>query len=191
MAYRTYITEALVCGSRPNHTSDRTYLLFTREAGMLYATAKSVREERSKQRYALQEFSYIRATLVHGKGGWRVAGVEPRCDLYANADTRERRALLRNIIVLLRRVMQGETPHVGMFDTVIMTIMGNITAPTEDQELVLMLHILEDLGYIPARSEYVRLLKSDIVSILREPLTESERSHARTAVHSALEESHL
>lgn len=56
MAYETYTTEALVCGTFNRNTADRSYLLFTREAGMLYADARSVREERSRQRYALRTF---------------------------------------------------------------------------------------------------------------------------------------
>lgn len=55
---------------------------------MLYASAKSVREERSKQRYALQEFSHARVTLVRGRSGWKVTGAEAIADLYALAETR-------------------------------------------------------------------------------------------------------
>ena len=56
MAYVTYTTLALVCGTFDQKTSDRSYMLFTREAGMLFASARSVREERSKQRYASTRF---------------------------------------------------------------------------------------------------------------------------------------
>ena len=70
MSYQTYITDAVVVGSYASNTADKSYLLFTKRAGMLYATARSVREERSKQRYALQDFSHITVTLVKGKGGW-------------------------------------------------------------------------------------------------------------------------
>ena len=88
MAYQTYITEAIVCGSYDSNTSDRSFLLFAREAGMIYAHAKSVREERSKQRYALQVCSHVRVTLIRGKSGWKIAGVEPQQNLYALATTR-------------------------------------------------------------------------------------------------------
>ena len=108
MAYQTYITDALVCGSMVHNTSDRSYLLFAREAGMVWALAKSVREERSKQRYALQEFSHIRATLIRGKNTWRVAGVEPHDNFYFKAANRDARNFIRSVVLLLRRVMHGE-----------------------------------------------------------------------------------
>ncbi|MEX2341217.1 MAG: recombination protein O N-terminal domain-containing protein, partial [Candidatus Paceibacterota bacterium] len=76
MSYKTYTTEAIVCGSRVNNTSDKSFLLFTKDAGMLWAAAKSVREERSRQRFALQDFSLIRASLIKGKSGWRIGSVE-------------------------------------------------------------------------------------------------------------------
>ena len=119
MAYQTYITEAIVCGSFDNQTSDRLFQLFTREGGMVYAHAQSVREERSKHRYALQVCAHARVTLVHGKRGWRVTGAEPLHNFYFLTQTREARAFVRNILLLLRRVVQGETAHEKIFDDVV------------------------------------------------------------------------
>ena len=48
MSYQTYITEALIVGSFDSNTADKSYLLFTKSAGMLYASARSVREEDRK-----------------------------------------------------------------------------------------------------------------------------------------------
>ena len=38
---------------------------------MVLAAARSVREEKSRQRYALQEFALVRVSLIKGKSGWR------------------------------------------------------------------------------------------------------------------------
>jgi DNA repair protein RecO len=192
MAYQTYITEALVCGSRVSHTSDRSFLLFTREAGMLYATAKSVREERSKQRYALQEFSCVRATLVHGKSGWRVAGVEPLQNLYSNASSREVRACIRSIIMLLRRVMQGETPHITMFDQVMSVLSSVQRENSDDVRRLLSLYILHELGYVSLQAP----LKEPVAHLTEEgggvvTLTEKEREECESRIEHALEESQL
>ena len=148
MAYQTYITEALVCGNWHRNTADRTILLFSREAGMVYVQAKSVREERSKQRYALQDASHIRATLIRGKAGWRVASAEPLKNFYAYGTTRESRALLRNIILLLRRVMQGETPHQDIFDDVVLVLGQQNIFPAPALEAVFSIRLLNMLGYV-------------------------------------------
>jgi len=45
MSSRQYITKAIVCGSVQSMTSDKSYLLFTQELGMVWAQARSVRME--------------------------------------------------------------------------------------------------------------------------------------------------
>ena len=75
MAYATYTTQALVCGTFDRNTADRSYRLFTREFGMVWADARSVRLEKSKQRSALTDFSVVRISLVRGKAGWKIGSV--------------------------------------------------------------------------------------------------------------------
>ncbi len=158
MAYQTYITEALVCGSFDSNTSDRSFLLFTKEAGMIYAHAKSVREERSKQRYALQVASHVRVTLIRGKSGWKIAGAEALQNFYAIATTREGRTFLRNILRLLRRVVHGETSHTEIFTDVVLSCQEAHKHPPEALEQVLTLRILHALGYIAPAPSYQMFL---------------------------------
>jgi len=191
MAYQTYITEALVCGSRASHTSDRSYLLFARDAGMLYATARSVREERSKQRFALQEFSHIRVTLIHGKSGWRIAGVEPIQNLYTPQTSREARAFLRNIVRLLRRVMHGETPHEMMFDDVLQTLMTPSMVNYQNVECILSLRILSALGYVATQPQFSKFLEAPSVTVVVDMLDESTYAVCSRVIEEALAESHL
>lgn len=190
MAYPTYITDAIVCGSVVSRTSDRFFLLFTREAGMVYAYAKSVREERSKQRYALQECSYIRATLVRGKSGWRIAGVEPLRDLYATAETRQARALLRNLVLLMRRVMQGEVAQPKVFDDVLFACMHASEYPVSTLGLVITLRVLHFLGYVAPNVAYNNLLTCTLTPEVLSFSGENEKE-IKKAVHQALTESHL
>jgi recombinational DNA repair protein (RecF pathway) len=191
VSYKTYITDAVVCGSYPHNTSDKAFLIFTREAGMIYATAKSVREERSKHRYALQECSRIRATLVRGRSGWKITGAESMTNFYNVARTREARALTRDTLRLLRRLVHGEEPHVQLFDGVV-----SILEPCEEgyetpHYLIGALRMLMALGYV-ANTPLVSVV-CDIRTPLRE-LYAYVRTHEtalRTAIERALTESHL
>lgn len=191
MAYQTYITEALVCGSIDNHSADRSFLLFTREAGMVYAHAKSVREERSKQRYALQVCSHIRATLIRGKSGWKIAGVEPIQNFYAQTTNRESRAFLRNVILLLRRVIHGETAHAEIFDDVIGACQESEKYPPKKLESVLLVRILHALGYIAPIPLYVPFLHCTMPYDRIAELSEVDEKTCRGAIDRALLESHL
>ena len=191
MAYQTYITEALVCGSRDSNTYDKSYLLFTREGGMVFASARSVRKEKSKQRYALQDFSHVRVSLVSGKGGWRIAGVESFENMYFIANGREARKLVRNTTSLIRRIIQGESPHQEVFDDVMSSLHECNDVNQNKLELVLSLRVLNFLGYVPARSEYSYLLESQNAYDEIDKMDDKQISLCESTVQSALLNSQL
>lgn len=191
MAYKTYITEALVCGAYDSNTADRSFLLFTRDAGMLYAQAKSVRKEESKHRYALQECSHARVTLVRGKSGWRVTGAEPIQNFYSATRTREVRSFLRNTILLLRRVLHGETPHPEIFDDVIVACQRAHDHHHGNLESILTLRVLNALGYIAPAPEYARFLGESLPYDELGVFEAVDEKECRIAIERALLESQL
>jgi len=158
MAYQTYSTEAVVCGTKTSNTSDMLFTLFTREAGMIFVQAKSVREEKSKHRYSLQPFAHTRVTLVQGKSGWKITGTEPIRNLYSESENREARALWRNIVLFLRRVLQGETAYPDIFDDLLEVYRHAQKVPREILEQVFYLRTLHTLGYVAPLQQYEELL---------------------------------
>ncbi len=116
MTYRTYTTDALILGSFEGVAADRTVTLFTREAGLVFARAVSVRRESSKLRYGLQDFSRVTVSLVRGRRGWKVVGAERSENLYFRAADRDRRAALLRILRLVRRLVRGEGGDRPLYD---------------------------------------------------------------------------
>lgn len=163
MAYATYTTEALVCGSRPNHTSDKSFLLFTKDAGMLWATARSVREERSKQRYALQDFSLIKVSLVRGKSGWRIGSAESEYNAFSEAQSRETRGLLTGMVRLLRQFMKGEEAVPTVFEDSRKFLDFVKSEQNHNRQVVdvFAIRLLHKLGYISVSKDYEEYLRSD------------------------------
>lgn len=159
MAYETYTTKALVCGTFDRNTADRSFLLFTREAGMLYAEARSIREERSRQRFALQDFSLLRVSLVKGKRGWRVGSIEPIRNYYHEAVDKAARGSVVHICRLLRRFVKGEETQTPLFDYTIDALEILQMDPNKRPfvELVISLQILGFLGYVDAKQLPVEL----------------------------------
>lgn len=189
MAYQTYITEAIVCGTFDHLTSDRTYLLFTREAGMLYASAKSVREERSKHRFSLQEFSRARITLVRGKTGWRITGTEPLCNFYTTLTSRDARTSVRDTIRLMRRVIKGEEPHVEIYDEILI----GLTAMQKEggvYGVLTALRMLYLLGYVPREDDILPFITGSYERAYR-TITTDNIQVLNSHITRALEESHL
>ena len=191
MAYATYITEAIVCGSRDSYTSDRSFLLFTKTMGMLWAEARSVREERSKQRYALQDFSVIRVSLVRGKREWRIGSVESIENMYQTANSRAARGGVTRVVRLLRQYVRGEESAPALFSDTHAVL---VAMPWCSQETIdtlydrFMLRTLFHLGYIPRSDEYATILSDD-----GHWLTASDAlpSAATKAIARATQESHL
>lgn len=140
----------MVCGTFNRNTADRSYLLFTREAGMLFADARSVREERSRQRYALQDFSRIRVSLVKGKQSWKVGSVEAITNDFSVATSREARGSVVSFYRLLRRFIRGEEASPELFDFC-QQALNILVQPSSGRtflESCIQIRLLSALGYV-------------------------------------------
>lgn len=72
MSHHIYHTRGLILGSVPIGESNKFYRIFTEDFGLVGATAQAVREQKSKLRYALRDFSWVNLDLVLGKDVWRI-----------------------------------------------------------------------------------------------------------------------
>lgn len=151
MSYHIYTTSAIVCGSFDQAQSDRTYLLFTETLGMVFATARSVREERSRQRYALQPFSQVTVSLIRGKSGWRIGSVVPETNYYQSATSREARIGLTTLIKVVRQYVRGEQAEPALFRELhvgCQLIVSPGASSIDDLVIVITTRLLEHLGYV-------------------------------------------
>ena len=157
---------------------------------MLWATARSVREERSKQRHALQDFSLVRVSLVKGKGGWRIGSVECLENMFWRCESRETRTALIAVVKLLRRLLHGEEVVPGMYKEVREVLRHLPHLPTEAVPIlvdIFTLRTLHLLGYIPKDERYDTWLAEINWQSTLEPLPRA----ASTAITRGLEASHL
>jgi DNA repair protein RecO len=150
MSYKTYTTLALVCGTYHRNTADNSYLLFTREAGMLYADARSVREERSRQRCALQDFSAVRVSLIRGKNSWKIGSIEEHKNYYHRAHNRLARGSVVNLFRLIKRFVRGEEANQDLYDLVYssLEVLVNQLKHRRFTEELIQLRVLAILGYV-------------------------------------------
>ncbi len=70
--HHIYHTEGIILGSKAYGEAGKCYYIFTKDLGMIFASAQGVRKISSKLRYVLQDFSYIKLDLVRGKDFWRL-----------------------------------------------------------------------------------------------------------------------
>jgi recombinational DNA repair protein (RecF pathway) len=182
-----------VCGSSHHNTSDKNYLLFTKDAGMVFASARSVREERSKQRYALQDFSHIRISLLKGKHGWRIGSVESFGNPFLRAESRAERGYINFLVGALRRYVHGEIPVPRAY-TDLEWIFEHPQLLQESgiriQQLFL-LRLLSELGYIAPEALWEGLLSASTLSDASAAYTSTMEGAIERAIKAGIQASHL
>lgn len=150
--YQKYNTEALVLGSRESGESDRTVILFTRDFGLVRARATAVRSEKSKMRYALQNYTLANVSLVRGKRSWRVAGATAL--RLTTADVRAVGTFARSAELVVRLV-HGEEQNPYLYAALVeahSALMRENVEAFGTIEIVCVARVLYSLGYISAEA---------------------------------------
>ena len=191
MSYKTYTTEALVCGSAAHNTSDKNYLLFSREGGMIWATARSVREERSKQRQALQDFSWVRVSLVKGKSGWRIGSAEALGNSFLSAQTRSERGIVKQVILQLRRYVHGEVSLPRVYDDVAELLLCNTADERDLSAQLFSVRLLSELGYVAPDHAWMSVVEAQSLRDAVALYTEHMQPYISRAIHEGAQASHL
>lgn len=196
MSHKIHTTEALILGSEPFGEANRWYLLFTPDLGLARARAQGVRLAKSKLAGQLLSFDHVLVSLVRGKDGWHLVGAES-CGL-ARSVLREpaKRAVAAKIMKLLQRLIVGEEADPKLFAGVVSGINYLAAAKLTDSllyhyELVMVLRVLANLGYIGRRREFDRLadFRAGWEEVLLEPSL--PETALLGAINEALRHSHL
>jgi DNA repair protein RecO (recombination protein O) len=153
--YTIYSTKGIILGNSARGEASRLLSIFTEELGHIYAYAQGIREEKSKLRGALQNYSYSKIELVRGKIGWRVTNAECiHIYLSSHAQKKEVSALetIARISTLLKRLLQGEEKNEALFSDVAhgFTLLSSSSVPEtymQALEVALVVRILHHLGY--------------------------------------------
>lgn len=159
MAHAVHTTHALVLGSADVQDADRLFWLLTEDLGLLFASAKSVREETSKLRYALQDLSQPRVSLVRGRGLWRLTGAEENGAEKLNLAASK---VFGRIAALIRRVMPTDEDNPEVF-AVVSNARKALAWPKADIqtiERITVARVLYQLGYLSCTQEYRGIVDS-------------------------------
>ncbi len=187
-------THAIILGSKNTGEANKVLHLYTQELGFISAVVQGIRTERSKLRFALQDFSYAEIDLVRGKEMWRVTTAMPR-ESFVNA-IRDRYIfnVFGQVGALVMRLCAGEEANERIFEDLLSGFRffnQESLSDTSKQkaELGLVLRILHHLGYIgstdtfapyldeafdPNREIYAQLEKKTILFEINRALKESQ-----------------
>jgi len=197
MAHYRYQTEAFILGSTPIGEANRFIDMFTEKFGRIRAIARSVREERSKLRYALQEFSISDISLVRGKEVWRLVGAQAQSNFHYELSGRvEEREVVLRLLSLLKRFLNGEEENKELFRVVSDTLLFLRKNTLHKEELdnfecLVVLRVLHNLGYVAKDRNNVVFLETSHTDTRTLLQMSRVRSEMITQINNALQESQL
>lgn len=192
--HHIYHTEGIILSSKNFGEAGKHYAIFTRDLGMISASAQGVRKMSSKLRFVLQDFSYLKIDLVSGKNIFRVTNASKTNKLERIIKKPENFQVLVNVARLLRRLLAGVEPNEALFIDLISGL--SILEKVENRmdlrniEIILVLRILNNLGYIGGDDILQNLIKSPFEENLIFEVSKS-RTQALRQINKALKETHL
>ena len=182
-----HTTKAFVLQRFPQGESNYTYKIFTEDLGLLYAHAQSVRELKSRNKYALNIGQLGEVTLVKGREIWRITGAQNLVE-YAKASGFERK-----LLYIIGKFSPPEVKAPELFEIIEKSLSCNREQKIDKEllEVLTMLRIMDVLGFVarPIDEEVIKVLleTSEITpNILK--IVEENKKKLIARVNSALDE---
>lgn len=192
--HHIYHTEGIILGSRNYGETGKCYYIFTRDLGLVFASAQGVRKISSKLRYILQDYSYVKIDFVKGKEFWRITSASKTNLLENLIKDSGKFEVLFNVSNLLKRLLAGEDANKILFLDVLegLFILENSKESSElgNIEVVLVLRILDNLGYIGGNKSLEYLVKSPFEKELVFEISKN-RKNVLSEINRALRETQL
>ena len=198
MSHSIYTTEGFILKSLNFGEANKYFFIFTRDFGLVKATAQGVRHLQSKLRYSLEDFSFGQISLVRGKEVWRLTSAEKKL----NIKNKEKILLLSRIFSLLLRLLHGEEKNDLLFDS-LKEGMCFLTEnkPTNEAltneeslanfECIMALRILSALGYIGNLGDFNQFTTSPYFTAELLSTMSTLKSRAIWEINKSLKETHL
>lgn len=207
MSHHIYTTEAYVFKHDYTRDSDALIYLFTQDLGYIRAVATGSRYEKSKHRFALQDFSKITVSLVQGKTGWRITSAQHHKNIYNDLYENNKGlfSVFARAIKTLQRFLQGEEGDYALynsFDHAIQFGYENLADHNQSAsfvwnkenlknfELLLMVRILGQLGYA-TEPKYLNEPNTETYSINYLEIIKKHTPELIKMINTALHQSHL
>lgn len=178
MSHTIYNTEAFIVSSRNSGESDKTFKIFTKDFGVIWAKASGIRKIESRLRFFVQDFKYAEVSLVKGRNYWRLTSAQPIHELNSvkSLTTPSRTRSLK----LIEKLAPLEEPLENLFSDLVLAYeftsknraSGEVV---ESLEALLALKILYALGYWGENQSNKNLVEKPVSIELIEEVTISRK----------------
>ena len=175
--------------------ANKYFFIFTKDFGLIKATAQGVRLLKSKLRYNLADFSFSWISVVRGKDVWRITSADKKS---AGNEflSQEKFLLISRIFSLLLRLLHGEEKNDSLFDGLkegIVFLAGNEMPEKAlaSFECIMALRILSALGYLGQLGDFDRFTASPYFTPELILAMSALKSRAILEINKSLQETHL
>lgn len=171
--------------------------LFTRELGLVGAHAQSSRQTKSKLRYALDDLSFSKVSLVRGKNTWRLTNAVFQQNFFTTfREDRAKLVVCANVLKLIQKLVAGEEKNEKLFEIVergFSFLLENTLSEegVHNTEAIFVLRILDNLGYFGGSEALSGFVASDAWSLEMIKEMSVQRKNAIYVINKSLEASHL
>lgn len=197
MSHHIYQTKAYVIEGVDSGEANKRLLLLTEDLGLIVVAAQGVRLGVSKLKASIQDFSYVRVSVVRGKEVWRLTNAEKLISLYDKRLPISVKRVLIEALMFVKRLTPTDVHLKEVFD-----VMSSLSSYcfeskneavlyTEEALMYFKVHILSLLGYglvddVAKKICAVDVINTEILSHIKE-----HTDLLRKSVDKALLESHL
>jgi len=192
--HHIYHTEGIILESRDVGEASKLFYIFTRDLGMVTAEARGVRKMSSKLRFVLQDFRYLKIDFIQRQNIFRVTSASKTGVLEHITKQPKAFKIFSNIARLLRRLLAGTEPNEKLFSDLFngLLVLEKASTPEElrNIEIILVLRILNNLGYIGEEEALSNLTKSPFEDELVFKVSK-DRARILKEINRALKETHL
>lgn len=194
--YTIHQSPGFILDTMDTGEQNRFFWIFTKEFGLINASAQSVRSIKSKLNPFLQQYSFSTIEFVRGKDIWRITNALSFDDgscMFPKLPKKGQESIAR-IALLLRRLYVGEEAHQDLFSEIYEActkIAKTFDSNTiEAIEILVTIKILYRLGYWEDPKESYNLHTS---AFTRETLdrTSQRKYEFQERIKQSLRESHL
>lgn len=194
--YTIHQSPALILDTLDIGEKNRFFWMFTRDYGLINASAQSVRSVTSKLNSHLQQYNFSTVEFVRGKDMWRITNTvtfQSEMFVFLNVNKNGQEIIAR-ITSLVKRLYVGEEAHPVLFDEIYdscLKISKTFDKETlEAIEILIMVKILYHLGYWEDYKETFTLHHSSFNQETFKRVQQKKRE-LQERIKQSLRESHL
>ena len=152
--HNVFTTDSFILDSREIGESNKFYRIFTKDLGLINATAQGVRGVKSKLKFALQDFSFAKISFVNGRDVWRITNAVPNENIFkVLLGDREKLIVFSNITSLVKKIVSGEERNKPLFDAICSSLSflsrkNFVRKYIKEVECITVLRALHYLGHL-------------------------------------------